>query len=85
MIVRQQDTRLESLHVVTGRLTEVSKEIGDALDRSSQFFIFTFMFFTYLTVLPRQIDQANKDMEQNQKKVGILTKTVDKLSKSQSF
>ena len=52
MIVRQQDTRLESLHVVTGRLTEVSKEIGDALDRSSQFFPLSLLFLLFLLTVP---------------------------------
>ncbi|KAH7826372.1 Syntaxin 6C [Monocercomonoides exilis] len=67
MITRQQDDRLDALHQVTGRLTEMTVEMGHELDNSNQ-----------------EIEKATRDVEQNERKIGVLNKAIDKLRKSQN-
>eukprot|EP00770_Monocercomonoides_exilis_P010576 MONOS_10523.1-p1 / transcript=MONOS_10523.1 / gene=MONOS_10523 / organism=Monocercomonoides_exilis_PA203 / gene_product= Syntaxin 6A / transcript_product= Syntaxin 6A / location=Mono_scaffold00482:1180-2189(-) / protein_length=226 / sequence_SO=supercontig / SO=protein_coding / is_pseudo=false len=67
MIERQQDEKLDILHEATTKLTEMSVEMGNAIDDSVN-----------------EIEKASNDIEQNEKKIGILNKAITKMLNSKS-
>ena len=95
MILDRQDTRLDTLHSITGRLSNVSKEISNSLDRTNVFmhffdlFSFTsylsFHFISSLSLIYRQIDEVSTQIMQNQEKVNLLNKSVDVVMQSRSL